>query len=64
MSGEDFGRVPQPHFRDKRAPESQPCACGTDVTRAPFESVMAAVKRHNGTPAHARWWERVKGAWQ
>ena len=64
MSGEDFGRVPDPAFVDRRANECRPCACGTDVTRAPFESVTAAVKRHNQAAPHRRWWERVKGAWQ
>lgn len=64
MSAEDFGRVPDPTFRDRRANESRPCACGTDVTRAPFEAIATAVARHNRTPAHRGWWERVKGAWQ
>ena len=64
MSGEDFGRIPRPAFRDTPAPECRPCACGTDVRRQPFESIAAVVKRHNRTPAHTRWWERVKGAWQ
>jgi hypothetical protein len=61
---ETFGRVPRPGWEDTRAPERQPCACGSDVTRAPYEAIATAVGRHNRTPQHRRWWDRVSGAWQ
>lgn len=61
---ETFGRVPLPDFHDTRAREHQPCLCGRDVTRAPYESVAAAVGRHNRTPEHRRWWERVREDWE
>ena len=63
-AAEDFGHVPNPEFIDRRSREHVPCLCGADVTRAPFESVQTAVRRHNGTPTHRRWWDRVRVAWQ
>lgn len=63
MNAEDFGRVPDPTFRDRRSLERVPCLCGHDVTRAPFESVTSAVQRHNRLPAHRRMtagWEAAR----
>ena len=64
MTPEDFGHVPCPEWRDRLAPESRPCACGSDIRRQPFESIAAVVRRHNASGPHRRWWERVRTAWQ
>ena len=64
MSAETFGRVPDPGFRDSLSRERRPCACGRDVTRAAFESITTAARRHNRTPEHRRWWARVRREWQ
>jgi hypothetical protein len=63
MTGDDFGHVPRPGFRDTPAPERVPCACGTDVCRQPHESIAVVVRRHNRSRVHRDWWERYRKTW-
>ena len=58
---ETFGRIRQPGALE--APlQGRPCACGGMVFARP-DRPGHAVRSHNETAAHLRWWKRVEPVW-